>query len=116
MTVIKLFFPTKTKVETEQTGRIAARLERAVPVAPGMLIALMDHSQVEHEDYNSRVTLLDDLDLFKDQEYSGTWGLDVLDVPPRVKKWLRSEYVNPINCVTHRFHAASRLPRFCFVS
>ena len=91
MTVIKLFFPTKTKVETEQTGRIAARLERAVPVAPGMLIALMDHSQVEHEDYISRVTLLDDLDLFKDQEYSGSWGLDVLDVPPRVKKWLRSE-------------------------
>ena len=86
MTVIKLFFPAKTKREAVPAERIAARLERAVPAAPGMLIALMDHSQLEHEEYISRVTLLDDLDLFKDQEYSGTWGLDVLDVPPRGQK------------------------------
>jgi hypothetical protein len=81
MTVIKIFFPAKTKVETEQTGRIAARLERAVPAAPGMLIALMDHSAVEQEEYTARTRLLDDLEILKDQEPTGVWGLDVLDVP-----------------------------------
>jgi hypothetical protein len=87
MTVIKIFFPAKTRCEAVPADRIAARLERAVPAAPGMLIALMDHSQLEYEDYISRVTLLDELDLFKHQaEYSGAWGLDVLDVPSRAIK------------------------------
>ena len=96
MTVLKIFFPAKTRCEAVPVERIAARLERAVPAAPGMLIALMDHSQVEHEDYISRVTLLDDLDLFKDQEHSGTWGLDVLDVPSRAKSGC-SEHVSPVD-------------------
>ena len=51
-----------------------------MPAAPGKLIALMDHSQVEHLEYKVRVQLLDNLDDLKDLRQTTTWGLDVLGV------------------------------------
>ena len=51
-----------------------------MPAAPGQLIALMDHSQVEREEYMDRGKLLDVLDDLKDLRQTTTWGLDVLDV------------------------------------
>ena len=79
-TVIKLYFPAKTKCDHERVDRIAASLERSVPAAPGKLIALMDHSQVQHEEYMDRVRLLGELEGLMEERQTTTWGLDVLDV------------------------------------
>ena len=79
-TVIKLYFPAKTKCDHERTDRIAASLERSVPAAPGGLIALMDHTQVQHEEYMDRVRLLDEVSELMKRKQTTTWGLDVLDV------------------------------------
>ena len=79
-TVIKLYFSAKTKCDHERAERIAASLERSVPAAPGNLIALMDHSQVQHEEYLDRERLLGELEDLMEDGQTTTWGLDVLDV------------------------------------
>ena len=79
--MIKLYFPAKTKCDhDERTERIAASLERSVPASPGNLIALMDHSQVQHEEYMDRVRLLGELEDLMEGRQTTNWGLDVLVV------------------------------------
>ena len=79
--MIKLYFPAKTKCDhDERTERIAASLERRVPASPGNLIALMDHSQVQHEEYMDRVRLLGELEDLMEDRPTTNWGLDVLVV------------------------------------
>lgn len=84
--MIKLFFPANTRREVQVHRRIEAPVERrTAPVASG-LIALMDHSQAEADDYNGRLLLLEDLETYMDQEMDECVALDVLDVPVLLKK------------------------------
>jgi hypothetical protein len=91
MTVIKLFFPTKTRRETQAQRRVEAPMERAVAAASG-LIALLNHSQGDVDEHSERVELLDSLQCFLDEEMDEMLALDVLDVPVFFPKRSQAEH------------------------